>query len=138
MKKLLLIGAAALLLTSLVPDDASAQRGGGPGFAGGGGRGGGIGMGGGGGFRGGIAAAAFEAIGDENDATEGVVLGQFLGRRLQGEGDRKLSDHRAMTGHQKRGNARLLPGRHTTCRIEGTKKCAHDGVSCAGMARRWS
>ena len=41
MKKLLLIGAAALLLTGLAPDNASAQRGGGPGF-----RGGGIGMGG--------------------------------------------------------------------------------------------
>src|SRR4029078_4283068 len=60
------------------------------------------------------------------------------GFRLQGEGDRKLSDHRAMTRQQECGSTGLLPGRHATCRIKGTKKCAHGGVSCAGMARRWS
>jgi hypothetical protein len=75
MKKLLLIGAATLLLTSLAPDNASAQRSGGPGF-----RGGGIGMGGGGGvrggtiggggFRGGIGGAGFRG---------GVVGGGFRG-----------------------------------------------------------
>ena len=44
---------------------------------------------------------------------------------LQGEGDRKLSRHRAMDGHQKRGNARLLPGRHATRRHRaGREMCS--------------
>src|SRR5258705_7655108 len=50
------------------------------------------------------------------------VPGSF---RLQGKGDRKLSDHGAMTGQQERSNARLLPGWHTARRIEGTKEFAH-------------
>ena len=58
--------------------------------------------------------------------------------RLPGEGDRELSGHGAMTGHQERGNARLLPRRHATRRIEGTEEGAHGDTPCAGMARRWS
>ena len=57
--------------------------------------------------------------------------------RLQGEGDRELSGHGAMTGHQERGNARLLPRRHATRRIEGTEEHAHGDTSvrrnCAQM-----
>jgi hypothetical protein len=68
MKKILLIGAATLLLASLLPGDASAQRGG---------RGGGMGMGGGfrggaiggGGFRGGIGGGGFR----------GAAIGGFRG-----------------------------------------------------------
>jgi hypothetical protein len=73
MKKLLLIGAAALLLTGLAPDNASAQRGGGPGF-----RGGGIGMGGGGGFRGGaIGGGGFRGGIGGAGFRSGVVGGGF-------------------------------------------------------------
>src|SRR5215207_7168341 len=67
-----------------------------------------------------------------------IQFGVPCGFGLQGEGDRKLSGYRAMTGYQECGNARLLPGRHATCRIERTKKCAHGDAACAGMARRWS
>ena len=57
---------------------------------------------------------------------------------LPGESERQLSGHRAMTGHQESGNARLLSGRHAAGRIEGAEEGAHAGIRCAGMARRWS
>ena len=75
MKKLLLIGAAALLLTSLAPDNASAQRGGGPGF-----RGGGIGMGG---VAASVAvrsaAAAFAAVSVAPDSAVASLAAVFVG-----------------------------------------------------------